>query len=68
MAKEENTENKTGKNIVELVAETKETVDKDIPKGETFLTCFCRCGTELKNVVANNGIAICPNCEAENKC
>lgn len=37
-------------------------------KGESWLTCTCKCGHEIKNAKATDGQLKCPKCKATNYC
>lgn len=66
----------SNESIVELAAKTEETTEtvietvsktNTVPDG-ALLTCFCKCGYHIKNVKSENGIVVCPECKANNKC
>jgi len=67
MSNEEKTvvEGSKSDSIVEIVKETS-TVKRF--EGESFLTCTCKCGNEIKNMKAIDGQLKCPKCKAINRC
>ena len=58
-------ESSSSESIVEIAKE--KSTEKRF-KGESWLTCTCKCGYEIKNEKAIDGELKCPKCKAINKC